>query len=95
MIKAPKKTMGADVAAALSGMGAAKETLRAPTRGRPDRPYVSQTFFVPRETHGRLKELAAKRNISVQMLLAEAVDAWLAEQGEPPFFPAGWKGWKV
>lgn len=70
-------------------------TAKARTRGRPDLPFVRGTVFIPRDTYARLKALAQQRETSVQGLFEEAMDQWLAEQGEPPFFPAGWKGWKV
>jgi hypothetical protein len=71
------------------------DTRQAKTRGRPDLPFVRGTVFIPRDTYARLKAQAALRQTSVQGLFEEAMDAWLAAQGEPPFFPADWKGWKV
>jgi hypothetical protein len=70
-------------------------TAQAKTRGRPDLPFVRGTVFIPRGTYARLKALAASRQTSVQGLFEEAMDAWLAAQGEPPFFPEGWKGWSA
>lgn len=62
-------------------------------RVRPDLPYVRGTFLVPRGTYERIHELARKRHTTFQGILQELVDDWLASQGEPPFFPAGWDGW--
>jgi hypothetical protein len=67
---------------------------KAKTRGRPDVPYARATVFVPRETYTRLKHLAADRQSTVQGLFEEAMGAWLKAQGEPAFFPEGWKSWK-
>jgi hypothetical protein len=56
---------------------------------------VRGTVFIPRETYARLKALAAIRQTTVQGLFEEAMDTWLAAQGEPPFFPEGWQGWQM
>ena len=64
-------------------IGDARPTYQARVRGRPDRAYVSMTFFIRRDAHRRLKELAAQRDTSQQELMTEALDMWLAKQGEP------------
>lgn len=48
---------------------------------------INMTFFMSVATHGRLKALALERNTSLQQLVAQALDKWLAEQAEPPFEP--------
>jgi hypothetical protein len=63
------------------------------TRGRPDLPFVRGTVLVPRDTYARLKTLAAEHHTNIQGLFEQAMDAWLASRGEPPFFPEEWKGW--
>jgi len=50
---------------------------------------VRQTFFIPRSTNARLKQIAETRMTSVQQLLAEATDRWLEANGEAPFYPEG------
>ncbi len=72
----------------------ADEPAKAKVRGRPDLPFVRGTVFIPRGTYTRLKHMAAERQSTMQAIFEEALDAWLAAQGERPFFPAGWKGWK-
>jgi len=69
-------------------------TMTAPVRGRPDKPYVAGTILIPRPTNDRLNALARDRKTSLQGLFMEALDMWLAAQGEPPFLPEGWKTWK-
>jgi hypothetical protein len=68
-------------------------TRQARMRGRPDLPFVRGTVFIPRATYNRMKALASVRQTTFQGLCEEALDAWLAQQGEPPFFPADWQGW--
>jgi hypothetical protein len=40
------------------------------------------------------QRFARIRQTSLQGLFMEALDMWLAAQGELPFFPEGWKTWK-
>ena len=41
------------------------------------------TFFMAVSTHKQLKRIALERNTSLQQLVAEAVDQWLANQNDP------------
>ena len=43
------------------------------------------TFFLAISTRNRLKEIALARGTSLQQLLAEALDDWLANNGEPGY----------
>jgi hypothetical protein len=43
------------------------------------------TFFLARTTHTKLKEMALARNLSLQQLLAVAVDEFLARAGGDTF----------
>jgi hypothetical protein len=38
----------------------------------------------------RLKEYANAYDTSLQQILEEAVDMWLASKNEPAFYPEGW-----
>lgn len=64
-----------------------RPTLAAGVRGNPEKKKASMTFFIPRPTHERMRAIALSRNTSLQQLVAEAVDEWLAKNGEPPFQP--------
>jgi hypothetical protein len=85
--KQQEHILGADLQGALSSVAAPRATKVAETRGRPDKDKVAATFYVPRPTHKRLKEMALARSTSLQQLLEEAVDEWLQRAGEPPFHP--------
>lgn len=68
----------------------ARETFVAQSRLKADgEADVSATFFIPRPTHKRMREIALDRNTSLQQLMAEAVDLWLKTNGEGPFYPPG------
>lgn len=72
----------------LGNASAAERTpLQAQPRGEPSKGKYSMTFFLPRPTAMRMKAIALDRNTSLQQLVAEAVDEWLAKRGEPPFQP--------
>jgi len=79
--------LGAELQSALTSVAAPRATKVAETRGRPDKDKVAATFYIPRPTHKRLKEMALARSTSLQQLLEEAVDQWLQRAGEPPFHP--------
>lgn len=50
---------------------------------------VAMTVFAPRETHEKLRELAAARQTSLQQIVAAAVDLWLMREGQTfSFYPA-------
>jgi hypothetical protein len=66
--------------------GASEERLRyQPTKKLHKAHQTNITFFLARSTHARLKQMAQERNLSLQQLLAVAVDKLLAEAGEPTF----------
>ena len=69
----------------------AKGTHTAQKKGKLHKPWVSTTFYVPRPTHKRLRELANTYDTSLQQIFEEAVDVWLASKNEPPFYPEGWE----
>jgi hypothetical protein len=48
------------------------------------------SFYIPRPTAERMQEYAQAHKTSLQQIVAEAVDRWLAEQMLPPFYPEGW-----
>jgi hypothetical protein len=68
----------------------AQGTIKAKQKGNTKRPWVSATFYIPRPTHRRLKEYANAYDTSLQQILEEAVDMWLASKNEPAFYPEGW-----
>ena len=68
----------------------AKGTITAKKKGNVKRPWVSATFYIPRPTHKRLRDYASAYDTSLQQILEEATDLWLASKNEPPFYPEGW-----
>lgn len=46
---------------------------------------VGMTFYMSPATHKRMKDIASERQTALQQLVAEAVDEWLARQGEPAY----------
>jgi hypothetical protein len=62
----------------------------AKKRGNLNKMHVSATFYIPRPTHRHLKEIMAIEDTSLQQILVEALDMWLAQRGSPPFYPEGW-----
>ena len=77
------KGLSAETISGASGIDRAP--LTAQIRGEPSKAKYSMTFFMPRPTARRMKAIALERNTSLQQLVAEAVDEWLAKRGEPPF----------
>jgi len=55
--------------------------------------FVRGTVLVPRATYRRLQDIALDENTSFQGIVEEALEAWLSNRGEPPFFPPDWRGW--
>ncbi len=47
-------------------------------------PIVTSSFYVQRPDYRRLKEIAAREDITLQDIYAEAVDDWLLKRGEAP-----------
>jgi hypothetical protein len=60
-------------------------TLTARTRLRPGKGKVSCTFNLSPEMYRRLQDIKIARGTSLQALLEEAVDVWLASLGETSF----------
>jgi hypothetical protein len=48
----------------------------------PDKKKTNITFFLALSTHKRLKEIALERNTSLQQIVAQAVDEWLAREAD-------------
>jgi hypothetical protein len=48
------------------------------------KPIVTSSFYIQRPDYRRLKEIAAKEDITLQDIYAQAVDAWLLKRGEAP-----------
>lgn len=65
--------------------GTKRKTLKAQPRVNVSANKIGMTFFMSPATHTRMKEMALSRKTSLQQLVAEAVDEWLANQGEPEF----------
>jgi hypothetical protein len=70
---------------ALGEIAMPRATKAASVKGKPERDKVSSTFYIPRATHKWLKQTAMDRNTSLQQLLEEAVDEWLARNNGPAF----------
>ena len=85
--KSDEHILSSDLQSTLGKVAAPRATKVAETRGQPERDKVAATFYIPRPTHKRLKEMALARSTSLQQLLEEAVDEWLGRSGEPPFHP--------
>jgi hypothetical protein len=68
----------------------AKGTITAKKKGNVKKPWVSATFYIPRPTHKRLRDYASAHDTSLQQILEEAADMWLASKHEPSFYPEGW-----
>jgi hypothetical protein len=68
----------------------AKGTITAKKKGNVKKPWVSATFYIPRPTHKRLRDYASAHDTSLQQILEEAADLWLASKHEQPFYPEGW-----
>jgi hypothetical protein len=58
--------LGTELQSALTSVAAPRATKVAETRGRPDKDKVAATFYIPRPTHKRLKEMALARSTSLQ-----------------------------
>ena len=64
-----------------------KTTLLPRIKKRGSTPWISSTFYIPRQTYERLRANASEQKTSIQQLLEVALDEWLAKTGEPPFYP--------
>lgn len=63
---------------------------KAKKRGNTNKMHVSATFYIPRPTHKHLKDIMNANDTSLQQILVEALDMWLAKRGSPSFYPEGW-----
>lgn len=57
---------------------------RSRTEDKQLSPVVTSSFYIARPDYRRLKEIAAKEDMTLQDIYAEAVDAWLLKRGEAP-----------
>ncbi len=73
-----------------SEMQAQSSTVTAKTKGNVKKPWVSATFYIPRPTHKRLRDYDNANDTSLQQILEEAMDMWLAAKAEPRFYPSDW-----
>jgi len=78
-------------AVAIPSAKAERSPHKAAKRGNLNKMYVSATFYIPRPTHKRLKELITRDDTSLQQILEEAMDLWLMRNGEQSFNPEGWE----
>jgi hypothetical protein len=79
-----KPTIPTELERALSPEGVQRKTLVAKQRVK-GKDKVGMTFFMSPATHARMREIAFARQTSLQQIVAQAVDEWLAKEGEPPF----------
>ena len=63
---------------------APRETFKAKPRIKAGKNKTNITYFVSLPTHRRLKEVAFARGTSLQQIIDEAVDEWLARHLEDP-----------
>ena len=64
-----------------------------PGRGRratSDSDFSRATVFLPRPTREVLAQHGAKHGMSLQEIMEEALDEWMAQHSYPPFYPEGW-----
>jgi hypothetical protein len=67
-----------------------RPVVKARTKGNPAKRNYAMSFYIPRPTVEHMQEYAHAHKTSLQQIVAEAVDKWLAEQMLPPFYPEGW-----
>ncbi len=65
--------------------GSVPEAHRAPPARRPGKDAVACTFKLSTEMYRKLQEIKIERGVTLQGLLEEAVDTWLASIGETGF----------
>lgn len=75
----------AAVTAGLANVATATAPAKAKTRRNLEKKHVSCTFNLSPEMYRKLQEIKLDRGISMQGLLEEAVDHWLASIGETGF----------
>lgn len=74
----------------LDAAAGTRPMVKAKTKGRPGNRRYAMTFYIPRPTVERMQDHALTNKTSLQQIVAEAVDKWLAEKMLPPFYPEGW-----
>jgi hypothetical protein len=79
-----KPVISESLAASLSDAAETKAPLKAKKRTG-DKAVVGMTFYIPKATHKRMKQISFERETSLQKLVEEAVDMWLAANSELPF----------
>ncbi|MGA7323837.1 MAG: ribbon-helix-helix domain-containing protein [Rhodomicrobium sp.] len=79
-----KPVIGESLAASLSDAAETKPPLKA-KKLTANKAVVGMTFYIPKATHRRMKQMAMDRETSLQKLVEEAVDMWLAANSELPF----------
>lgn len=82
-MKSPFKSSA--VAAGLATAAVAHKPAKAKSRRNFDKKHVSCTYNLSPEMYRKLQEIKLERGTSLQALLDEAVDHWLASIGETGF----------
>ena len=87
-VKAPTGPGAAVLAGAMSVAARQSRLPHQPKTRTKGADKVAMTVFAPRETHEKLRELAAARQTSLQQIVAAAVDLWLMREGQTfSFYP--------
>jgi hypothetical protein len=79
-----KPIIGEHLAVGLSKAAETQAPLKAIKRTA-EKDVIGMTFYIPKPTHRRMKQIAIERETSLQKLVEEAVDMWLAANSEAPF----------
>lgn len=82
-MKSPFKSSA--VATGLATAATAHKPAKAKSRRNLDKKHVSCTYNLSPEMYRKLQEIKLERGTSLQALLDEAVDHWLASIGETGF----------
>jgi hypothetical protein len=80
-----KRPFGGNLEAEFNKAKPEKQTITARQKLRPGKGKVSCTFNLTPEMYRRLQEIKLERGTSLQGLLEEAVDVWLASISETGF----------
>ena len=59
---------------------------------KPLKEIVTSSFYIPRPAYRRLKEIAAKEDMTLQDIYTESVNAWLLKRSEAPINPEDEEG---
>ena len=62
-----------------------------PRGGGGSGPYYPATFRIPRPTHALLSEHINRHRLTLQGVLAEALDEWMRKHKVGTFLPANWE----